>query len=336
MCLRLVVLSMPSTSINLMSSQLLPLWIASLHQGEGHWLKFTGDIANCYDELDHDRCLDGVAWGLKSLPSWLGKRQAGWFSCSKVDRKDCRLGRATSEDRVDISFEQVLEVCVFDCRNSVIFVHGKLRRRIVGAPMGGFLSAFYAILCFAFIEEAKVKPMFTKLGIPGGIRRYLDDIIAVFCCNGKIMELEAKLFMEWLASPEVYPPPLVLNVEPEGDQEFLEARVVTHDDNLCSVFRNTTAVDICEGKNQYRRRLPHAGQVREEEVQKLVQGIATRAVQMTSGSDGELLYHCLRELKLEVSFSGLPPRLFARAIHYILLKYPTENVKNAIRRKGIL
>merc|ERR1711924_14075 len=97
-------------------------------------------------------------------------------------------------------------------------------------------------------------------------------------------------------------------VTPEGDQDSLEARVVTYDDRLCSIFHDKTATDIRKGTDQYRRRLPIAADVRDEDVQKLVQGVANRAVQMTSGSDGELLYCCLIELKLEVVSCGLPMR----------------------------
>ena len=73
----------------------------------------------------------------------------------------------------------VLEVCRFDIHNSVMFVRGYLWQRVRGAPMGGFLSAFYAILCFAYIEHRLVMPMFCKLGLPGGLKRYLDDILLV-------------------------------------------------------------------------------------------------------------------------------------------------------------
>ena len=32
----------------------------------------VGDIANCYDELNHANCLDGVAWAraLSKMPEW--------------------------------------------------------------------------------------------------------------------------------------------------------------------------------------------------------------------------------------------------------------------------
>ena len=32
----------------------------------------VGDIAKCYDELDHDDCVDGVAWALSQMPHWAG------------------------------------------------------------------------------------------------------------------------------------------------------------------------------------------------------------------------------------------------------------------------
>ena len=50
--------------------------------------------------------------------------------------------------------------------------------------MGGFLSAFYAMLNFAYVEHKCVMPMFTKMGIPGpgGVKRYKDDIIVALLC----------------------------------------------------------------------------------------------------------------------------------------------------------
>lgn len=337
MCLRLMILSLPADSVTLLSSQKLQPWLASFGQGsdDSSWLKYTGDIANCYDELDHDRCLDGVRWALDSLPGWLGKRRADGFSCSVLDRKDCRLGKSESTERVNISLAQVYEVCEFDCRNSVILVHGGLRKRTVGAPMGGFLSAFYAILCFALIEHRQVMPRFRELGLPGGIKRYLDDLIITLQCNSFEQQVEAELFIDWLKSAEVYPPPLRLNMEAEGDQEFLEAKVFTHDGRLCCCLLNKTADDMMAEKERYRLRLPAANASRQKELQDLVDGIATRAVQMTTERDSGLYLHpCLLQLRLEVASSGLHDRFFWKAMHKIAVKYPTPNVLKAIQEIG--
>ena len=83
--------------------------------------------------------------------------------------------------------------------------------------MGGFLSAFYAMLCFAFIEDQCVRPMFIKLGLPGGIKRYLDDVLVVLFCSSQEQIKLAEAFVQSLAG--VYPHPLKLNLEAEGDQD---------------------------------------------------------------------------------------------------------------------
>ena len=91
--------------------------------------------------------------------------------------------------------------------------------------MGGFLSAFYAILCFGYIEYSCVKPMFTRMGLPGGIKRYLDDVLVAALCatdSDKVLLVE---FKKGIGGSAIYPAPLDLNVTDLGDQEFLEALV---------------------------------------------------------------------------------------------------------------
>ena len=65
-------------------------------------------------------------------------------------------------------------------------------------------------------------PMFTKMGIPGGVKRYMDDIIVT----------AATAFVHELNKPTVHPPPLCLNMEPQGNQEFLEANVTVSGNQL--------------------------------------------------------------------------------------------------------
>ena len=56
----------------------------------------------------------------------------------------------TGGDYITITISTLMEMCKFDCENSVLQVRGKLYRRKLGAPMGGYLSAFYAMLTFAY------------------------------------------------------------------------------------------------------------------------------------------------------------------------------------------
>ena len=56
---------------------------------------------------------------------------------SKANRKDVSIGPDYVGDRINLTAAQVLQVCDFDCNNSVMFVDGKLRRRLLqsGAPL---------------------------------------------------------------------------------------------------------------------------------------------------------------------------------------------------------
>ena len=120
----------------------------------------VGDIANCYDELSHDDCLDGVAWALSNMPLWhrptdRPRRATDQYSVDRFSRKDITVGPDLTykRTRIELSTAQVLSVCEFDIRNSILCMDGVLWKRLLGAPMGGFMSAFYAMLNFASVEH---------------------------------------------------------------------------------------------------------------------------------------------------------------------------------------
>jgi len=70
---QLVCLTLPESSVNFVRSQdllqFIQQWNGSVSLEEViRIILHVGDIAGCYDELDHDDCLDGVAWALKMMP----------------------------------------------------------------------------------------------------------------------------------------------------------------------------------------------------------------------------------------------------------------------------
>ena len=144
--------------------------------------------------------------------------------------------------------------------------------------MGGFLSAFYAILCFAYIEHRLVMPMFCKLGLPGGLKRYLDDVLLVVGVRTKADRLEVDSFVRWLGSVP-YPPPLVLNLEPFGEQEFLET-AVSGGERVSLVMLMKRFADLQADKQPYRARFSRYASRRK--TIELAAGIITRAVQYTT------------------------------------------------------
>ena len=142
------------------------------------WYKTTGDISNCYDELRHDRIVAAVKFWIHQIPILLGSRSLDRFSICKWNRKICVRGNDnTGGDYVTITITMLMSVVQFDCENSILNVRGKLYKRKLGAPMGGFLSAFYAMLCFAHREFVTLFPRFKALGMIGWIGRDLDDVL---------------------------------------------------------------------------------------------------------------------------------------------------------------
>ena len=287
--LRRVISHMPDNSMNLMCAPKLTSIVQSW-QAAGdtstEWLTTVGDVSNCYDELEFHKVLQGVQWALASLPGWVNKqsntrpiRVANRFAVNKYDRKDCTIGpNYNKEERITVSSDDVLTVCRFDIHNSVMFVRGFLWQRIRGAPMGGFLSAFYAILCFAYIEHRLVMPMFCKLGLPGGLKRYLDDVLLVVGVRSDADRLAVKEFTDWLGTVP-YPPPLKLNLEAFGEQEFLEV-AVTGGSRVSMVMLMKRLADWQAGKKPYRARFSQNASRRVNIG--LAAGIIIRAIQYTT------------------------------------------------------
>ena len=79
---------------------------------------------------------------------------------------------------------------------------------------------------------------------PGGVKRYMDGIIVALLCRNPDEEAAAEAFVCELSKPTVYPPPLCLNMEPRGDQEFLEANVTVAGNQLALSLNNKVAAGI--------------------------------------------------------------------------------------------
>ena len=115
------------------------------------------------------------------------------------------------------------------------------------------------------------------MGIPGGVKRYMDDIIVALLCRNSDEEVAAEAFVSELSKPAVYPPPLCLNMEPRGDQEFLEANVTVAGNQLALSLNNKVTADILYRLPPYRQRLsPKMSRAANRTV---LSGILTRILQ---------------------------------------------------------
>ena len=72
---QLVCLTLPESSVNFVRSQdllqFIQQWNSSVCPDEvTRVILQVGDIANYYAELNHNDCLNGVAWALSKIPEW--------------------------------------------------------------------------------------------------------------------------------------------------------------------------------------------------------------------------------------------------------------------------
>ena len=337
--LRLVCLSLPRSSVNFIRSQdllqYIQEWNGSVDPEEvTRVILHVGDIANCYDELNHDDCLDGVAWALSKMPQWhrptdRPRRIIDRYSVDRFSRKDITVGPDLSYERtrIELSTTQVLSVCEFDIRNSILCIDGVLWKRLLGAPMGGFLSAFYAMLNFAYVEHKCVMPMFTKMGIPGGVKRYMDDIIVALLCRNPEEVTAATAFVTELNKPTVYPPPLCLNMEPQGNQEFLECNVVVSGNQLALSLNNKVVVDALYRQPPYRQRL--SSKVSNAANRSVLHGILTRIMQSTNSD--ELIVTGVLALQYETRHYKIKDSLLGQVVSQAQTKARERNESNVER-----
>ena len=159
--LRLVCLTVPESSVDLVRSQdllqFIQQWNGSVCPEEvTRVILHVSAIANCYDELNHDDCLDGVAWALTPLSKMPERhctqnrpqRAIVRYSVDRFSRNDITAGPDPTSDRtrIELTTDRGISLCEFDIRNSILCITGELWKRLLGAPMGGFSLR---ILCYA-------------------------------------------------------------------------------------------------------------------------------------------------------------------------------------------
>ena len=110
----------------------------------------------------------------------------------------------------------------------------------------------------------------------------MDDIIVALLCRNPDEEAATEAFVSELSKSAVYHPPLCLNMEPRGNQEFLEANVTVAGNQLALSLNNKVTADILYRLPPYRQRLsPKMSRAASRTV---LSGILTRIVQSTSDS----------------------------------------------------
>lgn len=213
--------------------------IAKYGRGNYRWVSLVGDLSCMYDELDPTVAVKRVAASCDRLPEWLGKRKArlagvhmGWNS------KLAAMGKPTSDNKVFLSFDDLVSLCALDCGNTLYSLEGRVNRRKFGVPMGGFMSPQLARLYCSTTELGMQRPPGLS-DMVGFVTRYMDDIFAVYAVRTDQPEDE-QLVRQWYRTIETsYPDPLYLTVEKESSQaRFLELLIDTSGDEITCCLYN--------------------------------------------------------------------------------------------------
>ena len=116
-----------------------------------------------------------------------------------------------------------------------------------------------------------------------------------------------------LYSCTLYPPPLQLNLEPPGQQEFLET-AVTGGDKISLQMLMKRYTDIVAKRDHYRVRFSKLASRRTN--RNLATGIITRAVQYTTPV--QTLKLTLQQLQVEMLRDGIAKGVYCEAVACVL------------------
>ena len=141
------------------------------------WLVAVGDVANMYDELDHQSVDIAIDWLLKKTPSWLHRRERINMGFSVTPWGVVTEGRSTGENKeVYFDFQTIRKVCSLDNKYCIIVDRGEAVEKKLGCPMGGFLSPRKANATLAQ-SEWDIFEIVECLGMVMVLVRYMDDVM---------------------------------------------------------------------------------------------------------------------------------------------------------------
>ena len=137
-------------------------------------------------------------------------RRVDRFSVARYG-KAAQLGcNYTVGEMVTITATQVMQVCRYDLAHcyDIVNVRHKLYKRRLGAPLGGLLSAYYALLCCSRKEATAFTPMLRELALPCAVCRYMDDVYVAIAYANEDHLTQATEVVHFIAAEGTgYPPP---------------------------------------------------------------------------------------------------------------------------------
>jgi hypothetical protein len=210
----------------------------------------TADIKNMFTELPHDEILRACNFVIAAATAHTRRDR---FSVRRTGTSGVRWGRAYNNHKhVEVCIKTIHEVIEFDLQN-VFFTVGdsNLLQQTVGAPMGGYLSAGYAIIVCAHREII----FHTSLGADRPLlkgMRFMDDSLAMIRTHKQDRRKEQEL---WRKMCTHYHQSMVVEETPpdaQGCHSFLQLTLHTHNNDIVTSLhlKNLTSL-LANGKRPF-------------------------------------------------------------------------------------
>ena len=84
----------------------------------------AGDLSAMYDEIDPALACDKAEEAISHLSEWTGKRSALWLNMSYRGGL-VHWEKANRDARVNVDFARLMQMCRFDCANTLYKFCGK-------------------------------------------------------------------------------------------------------------------------------------------------------------------------------------------------------------------
>jgi len=155
-------------------------WQQQLQHSSSYGIvSLTADIKNMFSNLNHAYIIDSVIWLLQHAHSHVHSRHVTRLIVERCKKPSVHWYPAFGdmENHVMIALDEIIPIVIFDVQHIYFTVGDLILKQQQGAPMGGFISANYAILSCAASEYRFHASLASNIHFFA--RRYMDDLLCL-------------------------------------------------------------------------------------------------------------------------------------------------------------
>jgi hypothetical protein len=196
---------------------------ASEHKCSPHIETYSGDVQQLFTKLDFDTVKKSLEWAISTVKQTKVARGKYFVTINKLNKHMSRIGpRYSGQSLCQLSFQDILDICLFDMQNAFFEKNGAILRQIHGLAQGSPCSPPDAVCVliyveFHFYQSIRDDTRFSRCIFTG--MRYVDDVRNVAICIPIPIEIarSKELLRMFIAS---LPPCLLLEPEENEDNTF--------------------------------------------------------------------------------------------------------------------